>query len=392
MKRTTLALALMLLTGLSAFAGGIRFLENKKWKDVLALARSQHKPVFLDAYASWCGPCRYMKESVFTQAMVGDWYNARFINVKMDMEEGEGPGLAQALGIEAYPTFFFLNEKGEVVHKSVGALSAVAFVELGRLALNPDRQFYSLQHKAEAGQLSPAAFHRWLAEAEQLDAGAIDSTVARYLRRANYPLLDSDMLHILVDYAQAPSRAQVDFLFAHREEVAQRLRLNSAELERSLLRKLRGYALALSSEADSVDFPRFEGIVQQYAPASAWVETQRLRTAWQFSAGQKDQAMGSLLELVQRPGSGLFAEDLSDLVLAQAARIGSHPRAPEVVRATQAFVLRPDEPKPYYRTVALLVLALKQGDADAIRSGARALYDDPAVPAELRERVKDLRE
>ncbi|RYZ18143.1 MAG: thioredoxin, partial [Chitinophagaceae bacterium] len=214
MNKKIFALCLLVLASLSVFANGIRFVENKKWKDILALAKAQHKPIFLDAYASWCGPCKYMKENVFTQAMVGQLYNDKFINVKMDMEEGEGPELAKELNIEAYPSFFFINEKGEVVHKSVGALSAVAFVELARTALDPSRQFYTLQKKAERGQMTPAAFHQWLADAERIDGSVVDSTVARYLCVVKYPLLDSDMLHILVDYARTPSRAQVDFLFA----------------------------------------------------------------------------------------------------------------------------------------------------------------------------------
>ena len=394
MKKTFFALCLLVLASLSAFAGGtgIRFVENKKWKEILALAKAQRKPIFLDAYASWCGPCKYMRENVFTQTMVGQLYNDKFINVKMDMEEGEGPALARELNIEAYPTFFFINEKGELIHKSVGALSAVAFVELARTALDPAKQFYTLHRKAEKGQLKPAAFLGWLADASEVDAGVVDSTVARYLRSVSYPLLDSDMLRILIDYAQTPSRTQVDFLFAHREAVARLLHYSGAELERSLLRKLRGYALSLSTVADSLNFPAFEGIVRQYAPASTWVETQCLRTKWQFIQEQDDRGVSSLLELLQRRNSGLFAEDMADLVLEHVARIAPHARAGEVAAAARAFAFRPDEPKPYYRDVALLVLALKQKDAGAIRSLARTLYDNTAVPDTLRDRIKDLRD
>ena len=48
--------------------------------------------IFLDAYASWCGPCKMLQKNVFTKKAVGDFYNSKFINVKMDMEKGEGPG------------------------------------------------------------------------------------------------------------------------------------------------------------------------------------------------------------------------------------------------------------------------------------------------------------
>ncbi|RYY87926.1 MAG: DUF255 domain-containing protein [Chitinophagaceae bacterium] len=394
MKKIILSLSLLLIVSLSAFAGstGIQFVHNKKWQEVLALAKRTHKPIFLDAYASWCGPCKYMQENVFTMPMVGQLYNDKFINVKMDMEEGEGPELAKELNIEAYPTLFFINENGEVVHKSVGALNAVAFVELARTALDPNKQFYTLMRQAEKGKLTPKAFHAWLADAEKVDDGAIDSTVSRYLRNVKYPLLDPDMLHIVMDYARTPTRAQVDFLFAHRDEAARILNLNAVELERGLLRRLRAYALNLSAASDTLDFQVFERTVQQYAPASAWVETEKMRSNWYFTSDNTDGGVSALLSLLQRPNSGLFAEDLADIFLSHATRIAPNARAAEVATATKAFVPRADEPKIYYRDVALLVLYLKQKDAVSIRTYAKALYDNPQVPEELRERIKDLRD
>ncbi|WP_460571828.1 thioredoxin family protein [Flaviaesturariibacter terrae] len=393
MKKQSLLFLLLLIISFSALAGtGIRFVENKKWKEILALAKSQHKPIFLDAYASWCGPCKRMKESVFPQSMVGDLYNAKFINVKMDMEEGEGIALARELNIEAYPTFFFLNEKGELLHKSVGALNAVAFLELGRTALDPGRQFYTRKREAEAGKLTPAQAHAWLAEAEQTDAGAIDSTVARYLRRVSYPLLDSDMLHIVLDYGRNPTRAQIDFLFANSAEVARILGYTAPELERNLLRRLRNYALNLSAASDSVDFHAFETVVQGYAPGAVRTETEKLRANWYFTSEQDDEGMAALLTLLQLRNSRLFAEDIADLFLEHAKRIAPHSRAGEVLAALKAFVPRSDEPKLFYRDVALLVIFLKQKDSDGIRTYAQALYDNPAVPEGLREQVKDLRD
>jgi thiol:disulfide interchange protein len=49
----------------------------------------------MDAYASWCGPCKKMDKMVFTQAEVGEVYNSTFINTKFDMEKGEGVGMAK---------------------------------------------------------------------------------------------------------------------------------------------------------------------------------------------------------------------------------------------------------------------------------------------------------
>ena len=73
-----------------SYAQGITFIEGKPWKEVLALAKRSNKLIFLDAYATWCGPCKDLQRDVFTDNEVAKVYNPAFINVKMDMEKGEG--------------------------------------------------------------------------------------------------------------------------------------------------------------------------------------------------------------------------------------------------------------------------------------------------------------
>src|SRR5687767_5455132 len=101
---------------------GINFVSNKTWKEILAHAKKENKLIFLDAYASWCGPCKYLQKEVFTNDDAGSFYNKSFINVKLDMEVGEAVQLAEQLEVQSYPTLFFINGDGEVVHKKIGAM------------------------------------------------------------------------------------------------------------------------------------------------------------------------------------------------------------------------------------------------------------------------------
>ena len=50
---------------------GIQFTEAA-WKDILKKAKAEKKVIFLDAYASWCGPCKMLQKNVFTKKAVGD--------------------------------------------------------------------------------------------------------------------------------------------------------------------------------------------------------------------------------------------------------------------------------------------------------------------------------
>ncbi len=107
---------------------GIDFSESS-FSEVLAKAKAEGKAVFIDCYTSWCGPCRWMATEVFTDARVAEVFNTRFINMKIDMEKGEGPELAKRFDVTAYPTLVFVNSDGEVIEKNVGALQPTALLE-----------------------------------------------------------------------------------------------------------------------------------------------------------------------------------------------------------------------------------------------------------------------
>ena len=110
---------------------GIQFTETT-WKEVLKRAKAEKKIVFLDAYASWCGPCKMLQKNVFTKKDVGDYFNRQFINVKMDMEKGEGPALSQVYPLEAYPTLLFIDGNGRVVKKVIGYQSPEQLLSIGQ--------------------------------------------------------------------------------------------------------------------------------------------------------------------------------------------------------------------------------------------------------------------
>lgn len=125
---------------------GISFFQGS-WQQTLAKARAENKLIFMDAYATWCGPCKYMSANTFTDASVGAFYNKNFINTKIDMEKGEGIELSSRYGVEAYPTLLFIDGNGKLVHKVVGAQEAADFLETGRNAIDPNKQVYTLMEK-----------------------------------------------------------------------------------------------------------------------------------------------------------------------------------------------------------------------------------------------------
>ena len=113
----------------------INFIENS-WTEALKQAARQNKYIFVDAYATWCGPCKMLKATTFKNNKVADFYNDNFVNVAIDMEKGQGPALAAEWGLQAYPTMIIFTSKGKPVSGTVGYIRANDLIKFGRQALN----------------------------------------------------------------------------------------------------------------------------------------------------------------------------------------------------------------------------------------------------------------
>lgn len=109
----------------------IRFFKNN-FDNRLDSARQAGRPVFIDFYTDWCGPCRTMDRDVFTDGKVSTFFNGTFLNLKVNAEKGEGVALAKKFGIGAYPTLVFLDKKGVEKERQVGLTTAARLRKIGQ--------------------------------------------------------------------------------------------------------------------------------------------------------------------------------------------------------------------------------------------------------------------
>lgn len=178
-------LALIAALLCSALSFSQMTITDGNWEAVLKTARESGKPVFVDAYTEWCGPCKWMAAHVFTRENVGYFYNQNFINVKMDMEHGEGLLFARAYDVDRYPTFLFIDAGGDMLHRGLGRMSATQFLELGAAALDSTRQVGTLERAYRAGGRSPQMMRAYARALHKAGYGDPAAVALEYLEEQN---------------------------------------------------------------------------------------------------------------------------------------------------------------------------------------------------------------
>ena len=128
--------------------------ESGTWSQIKAKAKAENKLIFLDAYTTWCGPCKWMARNVFTNDTVAQFYNATFVNAKIDMEAGEGIDIAKEYNVRVYPSLLYIDGNGDLVHRAAGSIPAKDFIQLGKDAWIPEKQFGILTKKYNNGERS----------------------------------------------------------------------------------------------------------------------------------------------------------------------------------------------------------------------------------------------
>lgn len=134
MKKLLLIIPALLFSMLG-FSQGIEF-EHGTWKEVLEKAQQTNKPIFVDVYTTWCGPCKMMSKDIFPLENVGKVYNASYICYQIDAEKGEGIEVAKKYEVKAFPTYLFIKADGTLFFRTLGAMDAKRFIDVSNTALS----------------------------------------------------------------------------------------------------------------------------------------------------------------------------------------------------------------------------------------------------------------
>jgi len=133
MKKQLLIVSTLFIA-MSSFAQGIVF-EQGTWNQVLEKAKQTNKPIFVDVYTTWCGPCKKMSSEIFPLAEVGTVYNVNFVCYQIDAEKGEGIDFAKKYEVKVYPSYLFIKPDGTLFSRALGSMPAKDFSNVATAAL-----------------------------------------------------------------------------------------------------------------------------------------------------------------------------------------------------------------------------------------------------------------
>ena len=146
--RTALLVAALLLA-LAPLHAADYFLED--YEEALAKSQSTGKPVFLDAYTTWCKPCKEMDARVFPDAEVRALLTTEFVPLRLDMEGSVGQRLARRFGVSAYPTLLVFDADGEL-HRATGFQDVAALKAFAKTSRDATVNTRGLRARYASGQ------------------------------------------------------------------------------------------------------------------------------------------------------------------------------------------------------------------------------------------------
>lgn len=162
MYRIVTLIFTVFISGSLLFGQSINF-EPMSLEDALTESGKTGKPVLFMAYQSTCSHCEKMLNEIFPDTAVSNFYNANYINVKIDLlDQAMAKKYIKQFYITSFPTFVILNSKGETLYQFVGEFKGSEFVKQGKLALDPQNQIPTNRIAFEKNMADSTACYNYL--------------------------------------------------------------------------------------------------------------------------------------------------------------------------------------------------------------------------------------
>jgi thiol-disulfide isomerase/thioredoxin len=200
-KIQTMAVILLLTLFPAGIRSQVRFIEVTNLLEMEAVqkqASDQMLMLFVDVYATWCGPCKMMDQQVYTDPEVGKFMNERFVNVRLDGESEYGMQYVVEQQLEGYPTMFIFSDEGDRVSKVVGFTPAEALLATLTSTTEGYRKVKKYRAMNSQGTLEAEDFADYIAVVRDMgNMEEADKLAGEYMERIMDPRLSDNDIRVV---------------------------------------------------------------------------------------------------------------------------------------------------------------------------------------------------
>ncbi|WP_081146868.1 thioredoxin family protein [Niastella vici] len=218
----------LMLPGLTAPVAaqetGVHFEHNLSWAEVQAKAKAANKYIFMDCFTTWCGPCKYMRTTIFPQQEMGNFINDKFISVEVQLDTtgkdddhvkswyADAHAIMTQYAIKAFPTYLIFAPDGRVLHRIVGGNSVKGFIGELQESFDTTKQYYTKLKQFENGRRDSAFLRQFAIQVSDAYDLPLGKKVAKAYLAGQTNLFTPAALDLINLYTTRSSDQYFDFL------------------------------------------------------------------------------------------------------------------------------------------------------------------------------------
>ncbi|HVK48467.1 MAG TPA: thioredoxin family protein [Pseudobacter sp.] len=218
-KHVPVMLLLISSITLSAQENNTIQFTNGTFNEALQAAAKSGKLVFVDCYTSWCAPCKWMEKNVFVNDTIHQYFNKQFINFKVDMEKGEGVSLRERYKVTSFPTYLFVDAKGNQVHRTGSRMSVLDFITEAKRANEPGNTLADMEKKFNNGDRSLKLLTDYAIVLQRVNGGQFDKVRSELISKVKEEELNTALgWTIIKTFARDEEDKLGAYLIRHRQQ------------------------------------------------------------------------------------------------------------------------------------------------------------------------------